>query len=57
MNKLLTVYQVAELLAVHPNTVREWTNKGLLRCCRIGTRKDRRFDICDVEEFINRSKD
>jgi excisionase family DNA binding protein len=41
--ELLTVSQVAELLNVHPNTVRRWAAEGSLTAYRIGRRGDRRF--------------
>jgi excisionase family DNA binding protein len=56
--KLLTVQEVAELLNVHPNTVRQWSNQGLLKSYRIGSRGDRRFRQDDITSFLNlRSKD
>jgi excisionase family DNA binding protein len=51
--KLLTVQQVAELLNVHPNTVRQWSDQGMLKSYRIGTRGDRRFTQDDVTGFLN----
>jgi excisionase family DNA binding protein len=56
--KLLTVQEVAELLNVHPNTVRQWSDQGLIKSYRIGTRGDRRFWQEDVTNFLNlKSKD
>jgi len=56
--KLLTVQQVAELLNVHPNTVRQWSDQGMLKSYRIGPRGDRRFTQDDVTSFLNlKSKD
>ena len=49
---MLTTTEVAHLLHVHPNTVRQWANKGLLPVYRLGTRGDRRFKREDVENFI-----
>lgn len=41
--KLLTTTGVAKLLHLHVNTVRRWTNRGILPAYRIGPRGDRRF--------------
>ena len=49
---MLTTTEVANLLYVHPNTVRHWTNKRLLRAYRLGPRGDRRFEREDVDSFI-----
>ena len=49
---MLTTTEVADLLHVHPNTVRQWANKGLLPVYRLGTRGDRRFKRKEVETFI-----
>jgi excisionase family DNA binding protein len=52
-SKMLTTTEVAQLLHVHPNTVRQWANKGLLHAYRLGTRRDRRFKREDVDDFVN----
>ena len=49
---ILSVQEVADLLHVHPNTVRLWNNRGLLKTYRLGTRGHRRFTSRDVEEFL-----
>lgn len=41
--EILTMKQVCELLNVHPNTLRNWDNNGVLKAIRFGTRKDRRY--------------
>ncbi len=52
--KLLSVGQAALILSVHPNTLRKWSNKGLLPSYRIGQRRDRRFALDDLREFLER---
>jgi len=52
--RLLTVREVAAILHVHPNTVREWERQGLLKAHRLGRRRDRRFDPEEVEAFLRR---
>lgn len=42
--KLLTIRTAATLLAVHPNTLRQWDQTGKLRAVRLGSRRDRRYD-------------
>jgi len=51
-SRMLTTTEVADLLHVHPNTVRRWANEGLLPVYRLGTRGDRRFKWKEVETFI-----
>lgn len=45
---LLTLREAAEILKCHPNTLRNWDRKGILRAVRIGERGDRRFRREDV---------
>ncbi len=49
---MLTTRDVARLLSVHVNTVRRWSNQGLLKSYRIGPRGDRRFRREDVDGFL-----
>jgi len=53
-SEMLTTTEVAKLLHVHPNTIRQWTKKGLLRAYRLGTRGDRRFKRKDIDIFMKR---
>ena len=40
---LLKLSEASELLNVHPNTLRKWDKKGILKAIRFGVRKDRRY--------------
>ncbi len=51
-NSLLTVGEVASLLQIHVNTVRKWSNLGILLSFRIGPRGDRRFRKEDIVSFL-----
>jgi excisionase family DNA binding protein len=50
---MLTATQVAMVLNVHINTVRRWTDIGVLKSYRIGPRGDRRIKKGDIERFVN----
>ena len=52
INPMLTTNEVARLLNVHINTVRRWSNSGILKAYRIGTRGDRRFERIDVLSLL-----
>lgn len=54
---LLTVRQAARLLGVHANTVRSWTDAGVLTCLRINSRGDRRYRRNEIEAFIEHAGD
>ncbi|MBI2762348.1 MAG: GAF domain-containing protein [Chloroflexi bacterium] len=48
----LTVARAAEVLGVHPNTVRAWSDSGRIRHYRINPRGDRRYRIGDLNRFL-----
>jgi excisionase family DNA binding protein len=54
---MLTTSEVARVLNVHINTVRRWSNQGLLKAYRIGSRGDRRFKKEDVISFYENSEE
>ncbi len=56
--QLVTLKQASQLLKVHPNTMRKWDKKGILKAVRFGVRKDRRYKNEDIIKLVNsKSKD
>jgi len=53
MEELLTLTEAAQVLKVHPNTLRLWDKKGILKAVRIGVKRVRRYKKEDIERFIN----
>ncbi|GAJ00051.1 unnamed protein product, partial [marine sediment metagenome] len=53
---MLTAKDVGWLLGIHTNTVRHWSNNGLLKSYRIGLRGDRRFRREDIDCFLKEEK-
>ena len=51
-DKMLTVREVAMLLHVHPNTLRRWAGKGIIKSFCITPRGDRRFMSRDIDRFL-----
>ena len=51
-NRLLTTSGVAKMLNLHINTVRRWSDRGILKPYRIGPRGDRRFTRDDIIRFL-----
>ena len=49
---MLTVREVARLLNIHHNTVRRWSDQGIIRAYRITHRGDRRFKREDISRFL-----
>ena len=52
MSPMLTVREVARLLHIHNNTVRRWSDRGILRAYHITQRGDRRFKREDIVHFL-----
>ena len=51
--RMLTSSEVANMLYIHTNTVRRWSDQGFLKPYRIGPRGDRRFVREDVVSFLD----
>jgi excisionase family DNA binding protein len=47
-DNMLTVREVSLILHVHSNTLRRWSDLGLIKAYRIGPRGDRRFKQDDI---------
>ncbi len=54
IDPMLTTSEVARILSVHINTVRRWSNQGILKSYRIGSRGDRRFKREDIDSFFSK---
>ena len=53
---ILKLQEVAVLLSAHTNTVRRWSDQGILKGYRIGPRGDRRFTQEDITRFLGELK-
>jgi excisionase family DNA binding protein len=49
---MLTVREVSQLLHIHVNTVRRWSDQGIIKSYRITHRGDRRFRREDIAVFL-----
>ena len=54
---MLTVEQVAHLLNVHSNTVRNWCKQGRIKSYRVNPRGPRRFKQQDIDILVSNLKD
>src|SRR5258708_7805846 len=53
--KLIGLREACEILHVHPNTLRLWDKRGILKAIRIGPRGDRNYNLDQVLTLINQS--
>lgn len=51
--ELLTLSEACQILKVHPNTLRKWDKKGILKAIRFGERKDRRYKKEDIMRLVD----
>ena len=56
MPELLSLKETADILKCHPNTLRQWDAKGILKAVRFGERKDRRYKKEDILSIMNNKK-
>ena len=52
-DQMLTVREVSTLLHIHPNTLRRWADKGIIKSFCITPRGDRRFMSHDIDQFLS----
>ncbi|MFH1366869.1 MAG: helix-turn-helix domain-containing protein [Patescibacteria group bacterium] len=53
----LNIKQTAEILGLHPDTLRNWGNTGRLNALRLGKRGDRRWLRENILEIIEKGLD
>ena len=49
---MLNVGEACQILNVHENTLRRWSDQGVIKAYRIGPRGDRRFRRDDVAALL-----
>ena len=54
MRELHSLRYAIEIPKCHPNTLRAWDKKGILKAVRFGQRKDRRYKKEDILIFLNK---
>ena len=52
VDNMLSLKEAARLLHVHPNTLRRWTDKGIVKSFCISQRGDRRFTRRDINQCL-----
>ena len=52
LERMITATEASRLLHVHVNTLRRWSNNGIVRTYRIGPRADRRFAKSDIANLL-----
>jgi len=52
IESMLTIREVTQLLHIHSNTLRRWSDAGIIKAYRITRRGDRRFRREDIARFL-----
>lgn len=56
ISELLTLKQASEILKVHPNTLRSWDKKGILKAVHLGLKRARRYRVEDIKRLVDSKK-
>lgn len=51
--QLLSLKEASEILKCHPNTLRQWDKKGILKAVRFGQRGDRKYRKEDLIKVMS----
>lgn len=54
LENLLSISEACQLLNCHPNTLRSWEKKGLIKSIRFGIRRDRRYSKEMLLDLMNK---
>lgn len=54
---MLTIKEASKILNVHPNTLRRWSDNGIIKSSRIGPRADRRFRQDEIKRFLTQFRE
>ena len=54
VTELLTLSEASQILKVHPNTLRKWDKRGILKPIRFGQRGDRRYRKEDITKLATK---
>jgi len=49
---MLTTREACQILHIHGNTLRRWSEKGLIVAYRVGPRRNRRFKRADIVALL-----
>ncbi len=55
-SELITIQEAAEMLGLHPETLRRWDRSGKLRAVKVNERGDRRYAKDDILKLLNKYK-
>ena len=55
-DKWLTLDEVAKMLNVHPDTIRQWRKIGVIKAYRVGPRGKQRFSRDEIATFLSNTE-